>query len=211
MGRASKSARRRASHKPPLRMRPKAPLNDGGDYDAADACVTCGAVQRDKFDSTLMCSMGHATCFACVAAGVQPHVLCGYACNGFKYLCGGCSVWLCINKTQELALMCGGHALARTRLDEEAIEPQDFDTQEADAQSSSWSSSRSSNASDDDGSSSSTSCPCGGGGLPSDGGGGGGGGERELQLPRVCHVDWSKGQDQRIRRLERLRASLLGL
>ena len=109
--------------------------------------------------------------------------------------------------------MCGGHALARTRLDEEALEPQDFDTQEVDAQSSSWSSSRSSSASDDEGSSGSSgrSCPCGGG-LPSNGGGGGGGGsERKLQLPRVCHVDWSQGQDQRIRRLERLRASLLGL
>lgn len=209
MGRASKSARRRGAKPPPLRMRPKAPFGGGPNADDADACVVCGAVQRDKYDSTLMCSMNHATCFACVAAGVQPHALCGYTCNGFKYLCGGCKVWLCINKTQELALMCGGHALARTRLDEEAIEPREFDTQEADTQSSSWSSS----ASDDDGSGSGRSgtsrgtsrpCPCGEGYCS-------GNGEPELQLPRVCHVDWTKGQEQRLRRLERLRASLLSL
>ena len=91
-----------------------------------DVCVVCRSVQSNKIYSTLMCSFGHATCFTCVAAGVQPHALCGNACNGFKYKCAQCSIWLCINRTQELALMCGGHALARSRLREASIEPQAF-------------------------------------------------------------------------------------
>ena len=183
-------------------MRPKAPFGGGPNADDADACVVCGAVQRDKYDSTLMCSMNHATCFACVAAGVQPHALCGHACNGFKYKCGGCQIWLCINRTQELALMCGGHALARTRLREEDIAPQTFDR--ADAYYYYPSDEEEEGCSEDTRSTSSSDycgeCPCGG--AARKGG--------DVQLPRVCLVDWTAGQEQRSRRLARLRASLLG-
>ena len=200
MGRTSKSSKRRGPKAPPpLRMRPVVPQGVGGT--SIDACMVCGAIQPDKYDSTLMCALGHATCFACVAAGVQPHELCGHACNGFKYRCAGCETWLCINKTQGLALMCGGHALARRRLDEEEIHPNTFDAP----------GSYCSHEGDDTHSSSSSSagdeeyscCPCAtaekDGEVPN------------VQLPRVCSVDWSKGREQRARRLARLRASLLGL
>ena len=201
MGRTGKSSKRRGPKaSPPLRMRPVAANAN------ADACVMCGALQQDKFDSTLMCALGHATCFACVAAGVQPHPLCGHACNGFKYQCAGCETWLCVNKTQELALMCGGHALARERLDEEDIHPSTFDApssycchEEEEEEEGYTHSSSSSSASDDYG-----CCPCAA--TEADG-------EAVVvvQLPRVCRVDWSKGHEQRARRLARLRASLLGL
>ena len=56
-------------------------------------------------------------------------------------------------------------------------------------------------------------CPCEDAGV---GAGAGGAGERHdrtvpVQLPRVCRVDWAAGREQRAIRLERLRASLLGL
>ena len=173
-----------------------------------DVCVVCRSVQSNKFDSTLMCSFGHATCFTCVAAGVQPHALCGNACNGFKYKCAQCSIWLCINRTQELALMCGGHALARSRLREASIEPQAFLSPCAYHSSSDESEDESEDESDEDcsedthSSSSSdycTECACRGGRK-----------DVWAQLPRVAHVDWDTGNEQRARRLARLRASLLG-
>ena len=97
--------------------------------------------------------------------------------------------------------MCGGHALARRRLDEEEIHPNTFDAP----------GSYCSHEGDDTHSSSSSSagdeeyncCPCAttkkDGEVPN------------VQLPRVCSVDWSKGREQRARRLARLRESLLGL
>ena len=165
-----------------------------------DACVVCGAKQANLYDSTLMCGFGHATCFACVAANVQPHAMCGHACNGFKFKCAGCQIWLCINRTQELALMCGGHGLARARLNAEHIAPQTFERADAYSYPSDdeeeWCSedTRSTSSSDH-----CAECPCGGAQT----------GEG-AQLPRVCAVDWSAGQEQRARRLARLRASLLG-
>ena len=205
MGRSKSSKRRGPKAPPPLRMGP-ASTHEGG-----DACVVCGAKQRDKFDSTLMCADGHATCFSCVAAGVQPHALCGHACNGFKYQCGGCQVWLYINKTQELALMCGGHERARERLDEEEIDPRVFDAACAFLRSSASSSegegdtqsSSSSTIDDDD---ECRRCPCAGKDEGEEGAA-----EVVVRLPRVCRVDWSQGRGERTRRLERLRASLLGL
>lgn len=215
MGRSAKSSKRRGPKGRPLRMGPVVTFEG----ERANACVTCGAVQHDKFDSTLMCALGHATCFACVAANVQPHALCGHACNGFKYRCAGCEVWLCINKTQELAMMCGGHAQARVRLDEEEIDSRVFDApgayatsaeeDEEDGEEEEYThSSSSSSASDDyDGRG---CCPCEVAKADD------GGGERHdrtvpVQLPRVCRVDWAAGRDQRAVRLARLRASLLGL
>lgn len=193
-------------------MRPETPFVAGDDD---EACAGCGAVQTNKFDSTLMCCLGHSTCFRCVAAGVQPHTLCGHACNGFKYKCAGCQIWLCINKTQELAMMCGGHALARERLREERIDMETFECpgayvapsveleqegeeeeeeEEEECTASSDESTRSSSSSDYCG-----ECTCAGPRGPA-----------EQQLPRVCLVDWSVGHKERARRLGRLRASLLG-
>ena len=62
-------------------------------------------------------------------------------------------------------------------------------------------------ASEDDGTRSSSSsdyygeCSCGRAGVRD---------AFATQLPRVCDVDWASGQEQRARRLARLRASLLG-
>lgn len=187
------------------------PEKSGAAGDDDEACAACGVVQTNKFDSTLMCCLGHSTCFRCVAAGVQPHTLCGHACNGFKYKCAGCQIWLCINKTQELAMMCGGHALARERLREERIDmgtfecpgayvtpsvglEQEGEEEGGDCSASSDEETRSSSSSDYCG-----ECTCAG---PR--------GAAEWQLPRVCLVDWSAGHEQRAHRLARLRASLLG-
>lgn len=202
MGRIKRSARRRGPPKPPPRQLP--PDGARGVAPVDEACVVCGAVQANKFDSTLMCGFGHATCFGCVAAGVQPHALCGHACNGFKYKCAGCSIWLCINRTQELALMCGGHGRARARLRTEDIAPRVFESTDAyqchsgaseEDEDEEWSEDTRSTCSSDY----CAECPCGGAQR---------GGDK--QLPRVCIVDWQAGQEQRARRLARLRASLLG-
>ena len=130
--------------------------------------------------------------------------MCGHACNGFKYRCSGCEIWLCINKTQELALMCGGHGLARTRLHEEDIEPQAFDSASAYYYSGASDGEEEEDGSSEDTRSSSSSdycseCPCAGADA-----------DMSIQLPRVCLVDWAAGHEQRARRLARLRASLLG-
>lgn len=198
------SSSRRACH----------PKNPGTAEKDDDVCAACGVVQKNVFDSTLMCSLGHSTCFRCVAAGVQPHALCGHACNGFKYKCAGCQIWLCINKTQELAVMCGGHALARELLREERIDMDTFDCpgayvtsiaalergeEEGEAAeevcgTSSGESTKSSSSSDY-----CSECICAGPHSVA-----------EWKLPRVCRVDWSAGHEQRAVRLARLRASLLG-
>ena len=189
-------------------MGPKAP----GAADDDNACAVCGAVLEDKFDSTLMCSLEHSTCFRCVAASVQPHTLCGHACNGFKYKCAGCDIWLCVNKTQALAMMCGGHALARERLREERIDMETFECpgafvaphRESDGEDGEEEADGVACASEDEGTRSSSSsdycgeCSCAGSRD-----------EYGAQLPRVCRVDWTAGNEQRKRRLARLRASLL--
>ena len=205
MGR-SKHPRRKGPPKPPPRRPRSGDAPNARSVGSDSACVVCGAVQANKFDTTLMCSLGHATCFSCVAAGVQPHAMCGHACNGFKYRCSGCDTWLCINKTQELALMCGGHGLARLRLHDEDIEPHSFDSASA-----YYYSGASEEEEDDDGSSEDTrsssssdycgECPCAGADA---------GADTSTLLPRVCLVDWAAGHEQRARRLARLRASLLG-
>lgn len=206
MGRG-RNARRKAPAKPCLQRPRLGERQRSRSAPAGEACVACGAVQADKFDSALMCEFGHPTCFACVAAEVQPHALCGHACNGFKYRCGGCGVWLCINRTQELALMCGGHALARSRLRNESIAPQTFESAAAyylppcapgdnreggeDGNSEYTYSSSSSDCCSE--------CACAHGrkGV-------------EAQLPRICLIDWTTGQEQRALRLARLRSALLG-
>jgi hypothetical protein len=205
MGRTKHPRRKGPPKPPPRRPRPGGALHIRPVV-TDNACVVCGAVQANKFDSTLMCSFGHATCFACVAAGVQPHALCGHACNGFKYKCGGCNIWLCINRTQELALMCGGHGIARERLREEAIAPQTFESAEAYYYyDPAVSEGEEEEYSEDTRSTSSSEycgeCACAG--ARKDVG-------TQLPLPRVCAVDWTAGQEQRARRLARLRASLLG-
>lgn len=218
----TKNTKKRAAKPPPLRMGPVVARIELSD----SACITCGMVQSNKYDSTLMCSYGHATCFACVAARVGPHALCGDLCNGFKYLCDGCDTWLCINRTQELALMCGGHALARERLRNQEIVPHNFDSaciyvssvpSVASSSSSSASASASEEEEDDEheyedtssSNSSRSTYDCRGGRVCScarnDGGA-----ECHGQLPRVYQVDWATGHEQRARRLARLRASLLG-
>lgn len=220
----TKNAKKKATKPPPLRMGPVALR---AEFDSA--CITCGAAQRNKYDSTLMCSYGHATCFVCVTTGVQPHALCGELCNGFKYLCDGCNIWLCINRTQELALMCGGHVRARERLGKQEIVPHKFDSAcvyvssvpSAAASSSSSSSFSSASASEEEEedeheyndtwsyNSSKSTDNCGGGCACSRAPNNGGAGCR-TQLPRVYDVDWATGHEQRARRLARLRASLLG-
>lgn len=206
------NSKRRGTRPPPLRMGPVV-ARSGGLRDA-EACVMCGAVQPNKYDTTLMCSEEHATCFSCVSANVQPHALCGDACNGFKYKCAGCEVWLCVNRTQELAVMCGGHSLARARLSEEDIAMRTFDVvvtyaPAEDARSCSstttTSSSESGRGDDDDTGSSEES-----GGCACSGRRNAWHGARGEQLPRVCNVDWSVGGRERSRRLARLRQSLLG-
>lgn len=156
-----------------------------------DECVACGCPQGDKFDTTLMCSLGHTTCFRCVAKGVQPHPLCFDSCNGFKYQCAECATWSCVNKTQELAMMCGRHSVARERLQREKIPRDDFNRQRICTCDDDTSSGQDTSSSDElsDSSSSST---------------------EHVQLPRVCHIDWSRGHVQRAQRLARLRSSLLG-
>lgn len=204
MGRTN-HLRRRGAPKPPARRprhgdAPRAAFPDA-------ACVACGAVQTSKHDSTLMCGLGHATCFACVAAKVQPHAMCGHACNGFKYKCAACAVWLCVNKTQTLALLCGGHALSRSRLRGEGVEPAAFESASAYCYYSE--ASEEERECCDEGGSEDTRSSCSsdhGGACPCDGARG----DACTQLPRVCLVDWDAGREQRARRLARLRASLLG-
>ena len=94
---------------------------------AEDRCSDCDEVLVDKFDTSLMCSLGHMTCFPCVAKGVQPHPICSAHCNGFKFKCAECHTWSCVSKTQELAMLCGRHSVAHDRLRKQRISPNDFE------------------------------------------------------------------------------------
>ena len=94
---------------------------------AEERCADCDEVLVDKFDTSLMCSLGHMTCFPCVAAEVQPHPICSAHCNGFKFKCAECSTWSCVSKTQELAMLCGRHSVALDRLRKQRIPRDDFE------------------------------------------------------------------------------------
>jgi len=160
-----------------------------------ERCADCSEVLVDKFDSSLMCSLGHMTCFPCVAAEVQPHPICSAHCNGFKFKCAECSTWSCVSKTQELAMLCGRHSIALDRLRKQRIMRDDFERPRictcrdtsSDPDTPSSEEEESSSADDHDA-------------AAADG----------ALLPRVCRIDWSHGHAQRAKRLERLRASLLG-
>jgi len=162
---------------------------------APDGSVRFCCVHVDKFDTSLMCSLGHTTCFPCVASEVQPHPICSAHCNGFKFKCAECGTWSCVSKTQELAMLCGRHSIALDRLRKQRIMRDDFERPRictcrdtsSDPDTPSSEEEESSSADDHDA-------------AAADG----------ALLPRVCRIDWSHGHAQRAKRLERLRASLLG-
>ena len=149
----------------------------------------------DKFDTSLMCSLGHTTCLPCVAVNVQPHPICSAHCNGFKFKCAECGTWSCVSKTQELAMLCGRHSIALDRLRKQRMLRDDFERprictcRDTSSEPDTPSSEEEDELSADDHDA-----------AAADG----------AQLPRVCRIDWSHGHAQRAKRLERLRASLLG-
>ena len=167
-------------------------------------CVCCGEVHVDKFDTSLMCSLGHTTCFPCVAVDVQPHPICSAHCNGFKFRCAECGTWSCVSKTQELAMLCGRHSIALERLRKQRILRDDFERPRIctcrDTSSEPDTPSSEEEPSEDD-ERGSTHPKTRHDAAASDG---------APLLPRVCHIDWSHGHAQRAKRLARLRASLLG-
>ena len=167
---------------------------------ADERCADCNEVLVDKFDRSLMCSLGHMTCFPCVGAEVQPHPICSTYCNGFKFKCAECGTWSCVSKTQELAMLCGRHSLALERLHKQRILRDDFERPRICTcrDSSSEPDTPSSEEEEEE----EEECE----GKPLHGADA----DPEVKLPRVCAVDWSYGQVQRAKRLERLRASLLG-
>ena len=158
-------------------------------------CVCCSEAHVDKFDTSLMCSLGHTTCFPCVAVNVQPHPICSAHCNGFKFKCAECGTWSCVSKTQELAMLCGRHSIALDRLRKQRMLRDDFERprictcRDTSSEPDTPSSEEEDESSADDHDA-----------AAADG----------AQLPRVCRIDWSHGHAQRAKRLERLRASLLG-
>ena len=168
-----------------------------------ERCVCCGDVHVDKFDTSLMCSLGHMTCFPCIAVNVQPHPVCSAHCNGFKFRCAECGTWSCVNKTQELAMLCGRHSIAIERLRAQRILREDFERPRICTCRDT--SSEPDTPSEDDGSSEDEQCTFMQTRTGHDAALGAG-----AQLPRVCNIDWSHGHAQRAKRLERLRASLLG-
>lgn len=173
---------------------------------AEERCADCDEVLVDKFDSSLMCSLGHMTCFPCVAAEVQPHPICSAHCNGFKFKCAECSTWSCVSKTQELAMLCGRHSVALARLHKQRIPRDDFErprictcrdsTSDVDTPSSEGS------GEDDDAEAEAAQTEAHRTAWTSD--------EAVMQLPRICHVDFGFGHVAREQRLARLRRSLLG-
>jgi len=169
----------------------------GGGEDK-ERCVCCGEAHVDKFDTSLMCSLGHMTCFPCVAVDVQPHPICSAHCNGFKFRCAECGTWSCVSKTQELAMLCGRHSIALDRLRKQRILRDDFERPRICTcrDTSSEPDTPSSSEEEEDGGSSADDHDA----AAADG----------AQLPRVCRIDWSHGHAQRAKRLARLRASLLG-
>ena len=177
-------------------------LHQGG---AEERCVDCGEVHVDKFDTSLMCSLGHMTCFPCVAAEVQPHPTCSAHCNGFKFKCAECGTWSCVSKTQELAMLCGRHSIALDRLHKQRILRDDFErprictcrdsTSDVDTPSSE-------DSGEDEAETEAAQTEAHRVAWTSD--------EAVMQLPRICHVDFGFGHAAREQRLARLRRSLLG-
>jgi len=182
--------------------RPIFRLHQGG---AGARCSDCDEVLVDKFDTSLMCSLGHMTCFPCVAAEVQPHPICSAHCNGFKFKCVECSTWSCVSKTQELAMLCGRHSIALDRLRKQRISRDDFErprictcrdsTSDVDTPSSG--DSEEEEAATEDAQTEAHRVA-----WMSD--------DAVVQLPRICHVDFGFGHAAREQRLARLRRSLLG-
>lgn len=192
-----KGSKKRQFKNRPLSMTPKVSNVSPNDYH----CVACGKGCSKKYDTSLMCSLEHSTCFSCVSAGVQPHELCGNYCNGFKYKCAKCDTWLCINKTQELAVLCGSHSLSRDRLKEALMCRDGFDkqctlvhrgpTSSSGDSERSWESEEFVNTTETAHYNEET-------------------GRVVEKLPRVCTIDWSIGREERAMRLSLLRTSLLG-
>lgn len=170
-------------------------------------CVQCGSVLMNRFETSLMCAYDHTTCFLCAAKAIQPHEMCNGNCNGFMYECAECKTLSCVSKVQELAMLCGGHSIARERLRMQHVRVVDFERPKV--------------------------CTCqdtaSGEDTPSEDGSDcntceDNGQETEcssahdvsiklspiVQLPRICSIDWSHGRAQRKERLQRLRANLLG-
>jgi hypothetical protein len=171
-------------------------------------CADCNDVMVDKFDTSLMCSLGHMTCFQCVAAEVQPHPICSAHCNGFKFKCAECHTWSCVSKTQELAMLCGRHSIALDRLHKQRILRDDFErprictcrdsTSDDDTPSSEdWEEEEEEETATERAQTEAHRVA-----WTSD--------EAVMQLPRICHVDFGFGHAAREQRLARLRRSLLG-
>ena len=173
---------------------------------SVERCTDCKEVFVDKFDTSLMCSLGHMTCFPCVAAGVQPHSICSAHCNGFKFKCAECGTWSCVSKTQELAMLCGRHSVALDRLHKQRIPRDDFEkprictcrdsTSEVDTPSSEDS------EDEDEEAATAAQTEAHRVAWTND--------EAVVQLPRICHVDFEFGRAARQQRLAHLRRSLLG-
>ena len=177
-------------------------LHQGGEE---ERCTDCGEALVDKFDMSLMCSLGHMTCFPCVASEVQPHAICSAHCNGFKFKCAECGTWSCVSKTQELAMLCGRHSIALDRLHKQRILRDDFErprictcrdsTSDVDTPSSE-------DSGEDEAETEAAQTEAHRVAWTSD--------EAVMQLPRICHVDFGFGHVAREQRLARLRRSLLG-
>ena len=174
---------------------------------AEDRCSDCDEVLVDKFDTSLMCSLGHMTCFPCVAKGVQPHPICSAHCNGFKFKCAECHTWSCVSKTQELAMLCGRHSVAHDRLRKQRISPNDFERprictcRDVDSDVDTPSSVDSDDYDNEEPASEARAEEAHRVAWTSD--------EAVVLLPRVCHVDFGFGHAAREQRLARLRRSLL--
>ena len=171
-----------------------------------ERCADCSEVLADKFDTSLMCSLGHMTCFACVAAEVQPHPICSAHCNGFKFKCAECNTWSCVSKTQELAMLCGRHSIALDRLHKQRILRDDFERPRIctcrDSTSDDDTPSSEDSEEDDEEETERAQTEAHRIAWTSD--------EAVMQLPRICHVDFGFGHAAREQRLARLRRSLLG-
>ncbi|MBD39720.1 MAG: hypothetical protein CMB11_04960 [Euryarchaeota archaeon] len=171
---------------------------------SAERCIDCDEMLVDKFDTSLMCSLGHMTCFPCVAAGVQPHPICSAHCNGFKFKCAECGTWSCVSKTQELAMLCGRHSVALDRLHKQRIPRDDFEKPRICPcrDSASDVDTLSPDDSEDEEAAVAAQTEAHRVEWTND--------DAVVQLPRICHVDFGFGRAAREQRLARLRRSLLG-
>ncbi len=176
------------------------------DKEDKERCVACHLVHENKFDTSLMCSLGHTTCFGCVARDIQPHPICSAHCNGFKFKCADCGTWSCVSKTQELAMLCGHHSVAHDRLRKQRISHADFEKPRIctcrDVDSDDPDTPSSASSADEDAAEAAQAEEEHRVAWTND--------EAVMQLPRVCHVDFGFGHAQREQRLARLRRSLLG-